>query len=358
VLKLDRACFCLLSLLVGCSTGTQTRVSDWNATDSESEMALEHVTEGPVIAPPPETSISPSLTNRVPAGTWISLEHWSRDNNAGRPLTQLSPGPTRAFSLATSNGLFVINAGSLSAKWEGAEFRLGFEPQIINDQPFVHSLDLEKNIEPLLRGSAPLPTNRVIVIDPGHGGGNGGTKSILNGANEKEFTLDWALRMAPLMASNGWTVFLTRTNDVEMSLAARVAFADDRRADLFVSLHFNSVAPRQEHAGLETFCLTPAGMRSTLTREYEDDATAIFANNAFDAGNLQYAMRIHRGLLKECDFYDRGVRRARFLGVLRGQNRPAVLLEAGYLSNPAEAARIATPEFRQKLAEAVARALK
>ena len=54
---------------------------------------------------------------------------------------------------------------------------------------------------------------------------------------------------------------------------------------------------------------------------------------------------------------DRGIRRARFMGVLRNQNRPAVLIEAGYLSNPAEAKRIASAEYRQKLAEAVAAAL-
>jgi N-acetylmuramoyl-L-alanine amidase len=54
---------------------------------------------------------------------------------------------------------------------------------------------------------------------------------------------------------------------------------------------------------------------------------------------------------------DRGIRRARFLGVLRGQNRPAVLLEAGYLSNPSEAGRVADPDYRQKLAEAVAASL-
>jgi hypothetical protein len=54
---------------------------------------------------------------------------------------------------------------------------------------------------------------------------------------------------------------------------------------------------------------------------------------------------------------DRGVRRARFLGVLQGQNRPAVLVEGGYLSNPQEAQRIADPAYRQRLAEALAKAL-
>jgi N-acetylmuramoyl-L-alanine amidase len=136
-----------------------------------------------------------------------------------------------------------------------------------------------------------------------------------------------------------------------------VAFADEHKADLFISLHFNSAAPNQRQAGLETFCLTPSGMPSTLTRGYEDDASQVFANNGYDAENLQLAYRLHQALLKENGLADRGVRRARFLGVLRGQNRPAVLIEGGYLSNPQEARRIADPAYREKLAEAVADAL-
>ena len=66
---------------------------------------------------------------------------------------------------------------------------------------------------------------------------------------------------------------------------------------------------------------------------------------------------MHRALLQVNGRHDRGVRRARFLGVLRGQRCPAVLVEGGYLSNPQEARRIADPAYRQKLAEAVAQAL-
>ena len=83
-----------------------------------------------------------------------------------------------------------------------------------------------------------------------------------------------------------------------------------------------------------------------------------FPNNAYDTENILLATRLHRALLTGIGgLRDRGVRRARFLGVLRPQQRPAVLLEAGYLSNPAEARRIADPDYRQQLAEAVARGL-
>jgi N-acetylmuramoyl-L-alanine amidase len=72
---------------------------------------------------------------------------------------------------------------------------------------------------------------------------------------------------------------------------------------------------------------------------------------------LQLAVRIHREILAVNGHHDRGLRRARFLGVLRSQERPAVLIEGGYLSNPTEASLIATPAYRQKLAAAVTRAL-
>jgi N-acetylmuramoyl-L-alanine amidase len=81
-------------------------------------------------------------------------------------------------------------------------------------------------------------------------------------------------------------------------------------------------------------------------------------NNAFDAQNLQLAILIHGAVLHATGIEDRGVRHSRFETVLRGQNRPAILIEGGYLSNPAEAKLIESPEYRQKLAEAVANALK
>jgi N-acetylmuramoyl-L-alanine amidase len=179
---------------------------------------------------------------------------------------------------------------------------------------------------------------------------------VLDGVCEKEYTLDWALRLEPLLAAQGWQVFLTRTHDIDVPLSNRVAIAEEHQADLFISLHFNSAAPSQDQTGLETYCLTPTGMPSTLTRGYDDDVSLTFANNAFDAENLEYAVQLHRALLGVIGT-DRGIRHARFLGVLRGQNRPAVLVEGGYLSNPDEARRIADPAYRQKLAEALAAAL-
>jgi N-acetylmuramoyl-L-alanine amidase len=219
---------------------------------------------------------------------------------------------------------------------------------------------LKKTLGPLI-GGAPmsfLRTNPTIVIDPGHGGEDAGTKSVLGNRYEREFTLDWARRLASLLTANGWQVFLTRSNDTHVSLADRIAFAEEHKAGLFLSLHFNSAAPDERQAGLETYCLTPAGMASSVTRGYGDDPAQTFPNNAFDAENVQLAAWVHRALLQINGRRDRGVRRARYLGVLRGQNRPAILIEGGYLSNPVEARRIADPPYRQQMAEAVAKALR
>ena len=73
--------------------------------------------------------------------------------------------------LAQRNGVMVLAIGSREATWNGIEIHLGFAPEIIDGEIFLHGLDLQKNLEPLLC-DPPLTfgTNRVIVIDPGHGG--------------------------------------------------------------------------------------------------------------------------------------------------------------------------------------------
>jgi N-acetylmuramoyl-L-alanine amidase len=287
--------------------------------------------------------------------TWVSLSRWCKANNLAQP-NRLAVVPVSAYALNTSNGALVLRGGSQLANWNGMELRLGFAPQMIDNQIFVNRLDLKKTVQPLLTRDpiCAAKTNRVVVIDPGHGGENAGAKSILGNRYEKEFTLDWGRRLASILAADGWQVYLTRANDSDLALSNRVAVAEQRKADLFVSLHFNSSAPNEEQAGLETYCLTPSGMPSSLTRGFEDDARLIFPNNSFDSQNLQFACSVHRAVLRVNGNHDRGVRRARFPGVLRGQQRPAILVEGGYLSNPREARLIAEGSYRQKLAEAVA----
>jgi N-acetylmuramoyl-L-alanine amidase len=304
---------------------------------------------------PPHPSAAAWPTNWV--NVWIPLESWGKYNRLGKPR-QVASRLVPSYEFHTSNGVVSLQMGSRIALYNGLECWLGFAPQIIKGMPCIHWLDAQKNLQPLLDTSCcHFHGERTIVIDPGHGGRDVGTKSVVRSEFEKDYTLDCALRLRRLLVTNGWNVLLTRTNDLDVSLSERVAIAERAKADLFLSLHFNSGTPNRALAGVETYCLTPVGMPSSLVRDYEDNVHHEFPNNAYDEQNYQLAWRMHRTVVQTLRAADRGVRRARFMGVLRGQNRPAVLIEIGYLSNTAEARSIAGPEYRQKLAEAAARAL-
>lgn len=288
----------------------------------------------------------------------MPLARWVQSRGLPAPLC-LAAAPVESYALRLPTGNLVLHAGSLLARWNGLELHLGFAPQMIGAQLYLHTLDLQKTIQPLL-SHWPDWTNEhdpVLVIDPGHGGVDAGTRSAIENRFEKEFTLDWALRLQAVLASNHWQVFLTRSADADLPLSNRVAFAESKKADLFLSLHFNSAGSDLVEGGVETYCLTPSGMPSSLTRGYADETALVFPNNSFDEQNLELAVRLHRAILQVNGHFDRGVRRARFPAVLRGQQRPAVLIEGGYLSNPREARLISDPAYRQKLAEAIARAL-
>jgi N-acetylmuramoyl-L-alanine amidase len=382
VLKFRKAI--TLALLIGGFAGCQTPPAPQPAQPRVTPLVDDQVAPSITLEPPkpepepeplPETNAvpvslpvpvvtlkpSPAVVPTNALNRWISWEAWSLTNGFGKPQ-RLPNASNLSYQLKGGNTSLAITIGSPVARWNGVSLELAFVPKFTNGQPFIHALDAMKNFDPLVMMD-PLftKTNRTLVIDPGHGGVNTGARCVCNSSFEKHYTLDWALRLRPLLEARGWTVHLTRTNDTDLSLSNRVTIADHAQADLFLSLHFNSsnsgVSRRNEHGGLETYCLTPAGMPSTFTREFDDPRFRIYPNNAYDAENLQYAVRLHRALVEATSGRDRGVRRARFMTVLQGQNRPAVLIEGGYLSDPKEARLIATASYRQKLAEAVAKAL-
>jgi N-acetylmuramoyl-L-alanine amidase len=350
-------------LLAGCSTPGNRNLAQgpmWQ--DIQTVVPADPIFP---IAGPVDTNLPPAARLQTvphpvppPAEGWVPLQRWSRANNLGS-VVRLGAASSSGYELRTTNGSLVVHTGSQQAEWDGMELRLGFAPQLIDGQPYLHSLDLNKTVHPLVLSGSGLSLNQnsVIVIDPGHGGENAGTKCVLGNHYEKEFTLDWGLRLQAVLLANGCRAFLTRSNDYDLALSNRVNFATQRKADLFISLHFNSAAPNENEAGLETYCLTPSGMPSNLTRGYTDEIRQTFPNNAFDTENLWLASRIHRAVLQVNGHHDRGIRRARFPGVLRGQQRAAILVEGGYLSNPQEARLISDPAYRQKLAETIAKAL-
>lgn len=363
---LARIPLCLIALaLAGCGTTRSSytyHVPDWEERAAPpAEGAMPPPAPVAPQTPPPASTPIPraapaKVREQLPA--WVALPSWCRAHGFPAPV-RLSPFSPGIYEIRSQSGVLLLRAGSQIILWNGVELHLGFAPQLTDGQAYVHSLDLNKTIQPLLdaRSDLALPPRPVIVIDPGHGGENAGAKSVLGNRYEKEFTLDLARRLQALLNASGAQVFLTRSADFDLALSNRVAFADEHKANLFLSLHFNSAAPSSSEVGLETYCLTPVGMPSSLTRGFADEVNTTFPNNAFDTENLQLALRVHRAILQVNGQHDRGVRRARFPGVLRGEQRPAILVEAGYLSNPQEARLIEDPGYRQRLAEAVADAL-
>ena len=322
-------------------------------------IGLDHVETGP---PPkaatkaPGPAIPPAPTFSFGRG-WIPLRVFAEHCGAST-MERSASGGTITYRVATRNGVGKLTVGSRLAEWNGVALWLGFAPHLIQGEPFLNALDADKTLLPLAENfPARSLAGRTVVLDPGHGGTDGGTRGARHQL-EKIYTLDWALRTERWLTNAGWKVFLTRRTDVDVPLTDRVTFADRVHADLFISLHFNSTFPQTQASGIETYCLTPTGLPSTLARGYADDERAIFPNNTHDSANLAWAFRLHQSLITATGAHDDGVKRARFMGVLRYQNRPAVLVEGGFLSNPHEASGLESPAHREVLARAVAEALK
>jgi N-acetylmuramoyl-L-alanine amidase len=212
--------------------------------------------------------------------------------------------------------------------------------------------DYDKVFVPLFWDAPKAPARR-IVLDPGHGGKDTGKVNGTHKYTEKAATLDTAARLKILLEKQGFEVVFTRTKDVFVDLDDRPAVATSVKADLFISLHYNAgPAGDTSSDGIETYCLTPAGQKSTNAGKAKS-TTSVEPGNRFDAANMSLAWGIQRRLLAGTGAEDRGIRRARF-AVLRTLSCPGVLIEGGFMSSRREGAQIADAAYRQKIAEAVA----
>ena len=217
---------------------------------------------------------------------------------------------------------------------------------------------------------------RRIALDPGHGGNDTGATGP-TGLKEKDVTLDIAHRAAPLLAHELQVeTLLTRDNDSYVPLDLRAARANAFHADLFVSIHCNA-SENGAARGVQTYVLDEArdadgfaarvAARENASRGREGEAlsAAVLTNlnvAAMAARSRHVADLLQRSALGSLsqrypDTKDAGVRTAGFF-VLVGADMPAVLFEASFISNPEEEGRLATADYRQKLADAIVNAVK
>lgn len=266
--------------------------------------------------------------------------------------------PGREAVLANHLHRLEIETGSREIEADGLRVFLG-EPTSVEDGRLSFSrIDYERCLIPLfkpdaIRGWVPHP--KVIVLDPGHGGADNGTQNEKLGLKEKTFTLDVALRLKRLLEIRGYKVILTRDSDERVDLIDRSLIANRAGADLFLSIHFNSLPNDTRTSGAEVFTFPPQHQRSTNSwgvahDDTEDDAAPV---NRYDAWSMVLANALHHQVIEDLKVFDRG-KKLMHLGVLRGLKCPGALVESGFLSNPEEARKIATPAYRQRIAAALA----
>ena len=229
----------------------------------------------------------------------------------------------------TANGRPVIQAGRFGERDRAEQLRqrliaASLPAQIV----IVGSMPVASGPRP----STPAPSiprarqgQLTVVIDPGHGGGDPGAVGI-NGLREKDITSAIAGRVQQSLAAKGINAILTRSNDSEIDLQPRVDTAERANADIFVSIHANSISlSRPDVNGLETY---------------------------YYSSGLRLAQTIHNSLLQRTSLADRGVRTARFY-VLVHTSMPAVLVETGFVTGSTDAARFRDPAALNGIADGI-----
>jgi N-acetylmuramoyl-L-alanine amidase len=207
-----------------------------------------------------------------------------------------------------------------------------------------------------------------IVVDPGHGGGDEGSKTPA-GLAEKEITLDVARRLAERLRAAGYETTLTRDSDQRVLLKDRSRLANDRQADLFVSIHVNSFQDGRANRGIETYYLGPSddpyllrlasaenvesGYSMTDVKQLLESVYSDFRQEQSRALATSVQRRLVRSVRELApEIVDRGVKSAPFL-VLVSTDMPAILAEISCLSNQEEARLLGESAYRERLAQAL-----
>lgn len=244
----------------------------------------------------------------------------------------------------------------------GMRILLGEPCRVEHHLMFISRVDAEKLLGPIFQPGylqSGIPDLRVITIDPGHGGVDNGTQNTRLGLVEKKLTMDVAVRLGRILRGLGYRVVYTRETDTKVELPLRAAVANSVKADLFISIHFNSLPNDTKTNGVELFTFAPQNVRSTdaWSSKVSDAEVEASPVNRFDHWSTVAAFGMQRELLGNLRAFDRGKKIAHW-GVLRSLDCPGMLVECGFLSNESEARKIATAEYRQQLAEAIAKGIR
>ena len=263
--------------------------------------------------------------------------------------------PSRGISTGSAPAIHAEQASS-----DLAAARMGPTPE--STMPLAYPRPIDRNAIPL--------AIKTIVIDPGHGGEPGAISE--SGVTEKDITLDVALRLRRLLKESPFEVLLTRQTDRRISLDKRVAFANQHKADLFISIHVNWMEPHSLRA-LETYYVGPTDDPATLrlaSRENKDSELSlsdykhilekIYVDARRDESRAlarSIQSQVYRALkAKNPQLVNRGVKTAPFV-VLIGTEMPAILVEIACLSNQDEVELLTKEDYRESIALALLRGI-
>jgi N-acetylmuramoyl-L-alanine amidase len=293
----------------------------------------------------------------------------------GTRIVRQRQGARRRYDIWLLSAVLALGLAYLMglALWRGPVWVQNGVPNVAavaNVEPVPETNVPLSHPRPIDRSAIPLSI-KTIVIDPGHGGDPGAMAE--SGLTEKEITLDVALRLRRHLSRSPFEVLLTRDTDRRISLDQRVAFANERKADLFISIHVNSMEPHTIRA-LETYYVGPTDDPLTLklaSRENKDsefslaDYKKILEKIYVDARRDEshgFARAVQSELFRSLkktnpNLENRGVRTAPFV-VLIGTQMPAVLVEIACLSNEEEVQLLTKPDYRENIAVALAQGIR
>jgi N-acetylmuramoyl-L-alanine amidase len=226
---------------------------------------------------------------------------------------------TAVVQRASQGDTFKVN--SLSGEWYQITLANGSTGYIAG---WLVSLNGNQAVQIQKPGAGIHMKSKTVVIDPGHGGRDGGTVGA-RGTLEKNLNLATARLLSDKLRAAGTNVIMTRTNDTYVSLSSRVSISHYHKADAFISVHYDSIADR-----------TVKGM----TTYYHH------------LSHKRLSAELHSAVSSRTSLRDRGVRQGDY-HVIRENRQPSVLLELGYLSNPAEEMLVSTAQYQEAVAAGI-----
>jgi N-acetylmuramoyl-L-alanine amidase len=231
--------------------------------------------------------------------------------------------------------------------------QLGFPTLESSGRLYLAQADYRQVLQSVLtpQSFSNRPNLRRVIIDAGHGGKDEGAKNEAYGLYEKKLNLDVARRLKVMLERSGLEVVMTRNSDAFIPLERRPQIANRENGDLFISIHFNA-ADSTTAEGFETFALTPQYQASSKYPKPGQGDNIRYEGNDQDPWNTLLGYYVQRALVQGAGGTDRGLKRARF-HVLKHLHCPGVLVELGFVSNPATAQKLRTAVFRQTLAESL-----